>query len=481
MEGLIADHPLPELIREIAEAKLSGALRLARGPAKIVIYFESGETVFTASNLRAHRLREAMRRSGMTHSLSAEISDEELAMAVIKDKTLTRDGLQRLRDVVAADVLRTTMLWTDGHWSFDQRVRLAGEARVKVSTRQLLLESARHLPADFLNQFNGEGATYTVVGGNYDLKLGAAEEAFLARANEANGSVRVSDLSANGLSPKAALRSAYGLTLAGVLECSESRNVLGTVKREKQKAKAASPQPLPRSEPKDEPELDVNKFLERVNAAKDHYEVLGVPRASTIETIKDSYHLLARRFHPDRFHQSSSELQDRIDSAFARVAQSYEVLSDDSRRPDYDKKLAKDPAVEPKSTDEGAGEAAPTTSRDRAETAFRQGMDALRLNQYDEAIKLLGEAASLEPRRARYRAHYGFAMSHRANLRRNAETELQAAVALEPNNSSFHLMLAELYQMVGLRSRAQNEAARALAADPSSEAARLLLSKLKQK
>ena len=43
--------------------------------------------------------------------------------------------------------------------------------------------------------------------------------------------------------------------------------------------------------------------------------------------------------------------------------------------------------------------------------------------------------------------------------------ELQAALKIEPNNASFRVMLAELYQQIGLRKRAETEAARALSAE----------------
>ena len=108
-------------------------------------------------------------------------------------------------------------------------------------------------------------------------------------------------------------------------------------------------------------------------------------------------------------------------------------------------------------------------------------MEALEQNQFDEAARLLAEAATLEPREGRYRAQYGRALTFLPNSRRVAESELQAAVAMEPNNSAFRVMLAELYQRVGLRRRAETEATRALADDPNNHAARELLSKLRSK
>jgi predicted Zn-dependent protease len=108
-------------------------------------------------------------------------------------------------------------------------------------------------------------------------------------------------------------------------------------------------------------------------------------------------------------------------------------------------------------------------------------MEALEQNKFEEAARLLAEAATLEPREGRYRAQYGRALTFLPNSRRIAESELQAAVTMEPNNSSFRVMLAELYQRVGLRRRAETEVTRALAHEPNNQAGRALLAKLRTK
>ena len=102
-------------------------------------------------------------------------------------------------------------------------------------------------------------------------------------------------------------------------------------------------------------------------------------------------------------------------------------------------------------------------------------------NRQEEAIRLLAEAAMLSPREARYRAHYGHALIKKANTRRMAEGELLAALAIDPDNTSYRVMLAELYQELGLRRRAQGELERALVSDPKNQTAQQLLLSLKNK
>jgi len=105
----------------------------------------------------------------------------------------------------------------------------------------------------------------------------------------------------------------------------------------------------------------------------------------------------------------------------------------------------------------------------------------LQANRHDEAVRFLAEAAMLSPREGRYRAHYGQALIRQPNTRRIAETELQAALALEPENASYRVMLAELYRQLGLQKRAEGELERALSVDPKNEAARSLLSSMRNK
>jgi Flp pilus assembly protein TadD len=116
----------------------------------------------------------------------------------------------------------------------------------------------------------------------------------------------------------------------------------------------------------------------------------------------------------------------------------------------------------------------------QAETSFQRGLDALKMNRIDLAVRFFGEAAISSPREARYRAQYGYALISQPNTRRLAESELQAALTLEPENAAYRVMLAELYKRLGLQRRAEGELTRALALDPNNEAARSMLSTLKK-
>jgi molecular chaperone DnaJ len=62
---------------------------------------------------------------------------------------------------------------------------------------------------------------------------------------------------------------------------------------------------------------------------RDYYEVLGVPRDSSKDQIKDTYRKLAMQFHPDR--NKAPEAEEK----FKEISEAYAVLSDDDKRQQY--------------------------------------------------------------------------------------------------------------------------------------------------
>lgn len=63
---------------------------------------------------------------------------------------------------------------------------------------------------------------------------------------------------------------------------------------------------------------------------RDYYEILGVPRDSTADAIKDAYRALAMKYHPDRNKDAGAE------ERFKEISEAYAVLSDKEKRATYD-------------------------------------------------------------------------------------------------------------------------------------------------
>ncbi|XP_014861414.1 PREDICTED: dnaJ homolog subfamily B member 9-like [Poecilia mexicana] len=71
-------------------------------------------------------------------------------------------------------------------------------------------------------------------------------------------------------------------------------------------------------------------ITELILAKKDYYDILGVPKGATERQIKKAFHRLAMKFHPDKNKSPDAEVR------FREIAEAYEVLSDESRRREYD-------------------------------------------------------------------------------------------------------------------------------------------------
>jgi DnaJ family protein B protein 6 len=71
-----------------------------------------------------------------------------------------------------------------------------------------------------------------------------------------------------------------------------------------------------------------------MESGDDAYDVLGVARDATQEEIKKAYRKLALKHHPDK--QSTEEGRVQATAIFAKISNSYEILSDPQRRQDYD-------------------------------------------------------------------------------------------------------------------------------------------------
>ncbi len=78
-----------------------------------------------------------------------------------------------------------------------------------------------------------------------------------------------------------------------------------------------------------------------------HYQLLKLPREADGKAIKKAYFARSKDWHPDRFRKPNlGSYKAMLDKIYRRVRDSYEFLSDDKKRKDYDKTLPReiDPA-----------------------------------------------------------------------------------------------------------------------------------------
>lgn len=69
-------------------------------------------------------------------------------------------------------------------------------------------------------------------------------------------------------------------------------------------------------------------------ASKDYYDILGVPKTATAEEIKKAYRKKAKEHHPDSHTAENKKVNEE---KFKEASEAYSVLSDDSKRQQYDR------------------------------------------------------------------------------------------------------------------------------------------------
>lgn len=365
--GQLRNHPLAELIREISAAALTGALRLERDRARIVIYIEDGRVVLANSNLRAHRVLEYLKRvPGFAERFNSDqnLADDEILKSLVERGVLKEDSASQLRARQTLDIVRAGLLWTDGTWEFDPRIRVA-EGKVEVrQINQPMMEWARRLPDSFLaTRFrNANEKLSTLFTEKEGIELLPAEAFILSRLDIPLYVHQLISLS--GLPETEAVRACYVLSLGGLIEREMWPAALSkkdvdralafkaryagqeeaVVSETKPETKGQVEHPVP-AEPEISKEEELAAFLERATKGRNNYEVMGVPRSAKQDVLKKTYLNLARNFHPDLFHHDP-KLRLEVESAFAKVANAYEVLRDKKTRAAYDVRLLQEEQFE---------------------------------------------------------------------------------------------------------------------------------------
>lgn len=178
----------------------------------------------------------------------------------------------------------------------------------------------------------------------------------------------------------------------------------------------------------------------------DHYQVLDVPRAATRAQIVAAHEATVKKYdiatYPPIVRESLTAIQRRIDEAFA-------VLSNATRRADYDKLLH---------SRRGEGAASlqqRLTQRAIAQQNFAKAQELANQEDYYGAIVLLKQTVHFVPEHADAWALLGACQERNPRWRRDAAESYQMALSIDPNNVEAMISLGDLYKAQGMISRAQ--------------------------
>lgn len=490
---------------------------MSRGKAIKAIFFESGSPTFAISNLTNEQLEYKLIHTDLVTPNQIDNAKEKagktqrLGPVLVEMGILEDSQMRKLVSEQVMEIILSVFEWTQGDYTFDERIRASHEVTLDLGAADLLLQGARHaaeIPqvADLL--VPQDAVVLRPKSGRSDSgQLIPLESYILSRIESPTAVSEVGTLS--GLGDADAHRAVCALVAAGFLK------LLDHDKEEEGDAAAR------------EAEESLERLREEVMrklhffTSADYYDVLGVTRHATTAEIKAAYYHLAKKYHPDRYHQhDTGDLRSKLEGLFAVVTQAYDKLSQPAERAAYDEKLRRSsgslpsnprpvatPAAGPepsqheqRSADDtnGAGhvhqdnsDSLPPVAADSpipetiigkntpnlppaqmAEVYYQQGRARFERKEYHAAVHLLREAIKLDPSRAPYHYHLGIALIRNPRTRRDAEQHLSRAAELEPYNSQIRVKLGLLYKESGLTKRAEHFFREALQMDPDNRIAK---------
>ena len=512
INGNLLRHTLAELLVEIMQSRLTGSLRISHHHNKTIIYVRGGAVVFAVSNQRQHRIFEILLGVGAVNKrqlieIPEFTNDLVLAKALREREILSEPDIESAFTRQIEGILRDAIAWKDGVWTFSPLARVKDDIHYKIDVSALLVEYGRNLPKDALvRRFKSFKESF----GKKPMLPAAVnllpQEAFLLFRFEGTF-LKVEEIVAlSGWSDVETLQRLYILWLAGFLyrenwdapfkehQISAISSAKFELKKQTatptEERKIVKPEPIVKETKAEEiktptpvketPEAALEKYLERVERAETHYELLDISHRASVDDIKKAYFGLAKRFHPDLFHrQTDAATLNRIQHAFTEIAHAYETLRDEEKRRSYDFKLRKLlEELERLSPEERGKPKTEQKTLTEASEIFEHGFNLLMDEEYEQALPYILRAVHLAPDAARYHAYYGKLLSIDKNQRFNADSELQTAIKLEPENPTFRLMLAEFFIQYNLFKRAEGELNRLLAIFPDNKEARALLDSL---
>jgi tetratricopeptide (TPR) repeat protein len=483
-------HELFALLNKIYAARLTGQLQLVLGRVERHLFFDGGQLVFATSSDRQDSLGEMMLREGALTQSQFEEAAELVKTGQRFGSAIAEMGIFSVDQIVLwvqrqlTQITSSVLDYPSGRFYFFSSLEknVVPEIGIPVPLGKLLLEAVRRakdLPLDHLasdanlriDLSPDPLLRYQVV------ELDDTERRALLSISRP---VSARDFLASCTIPKdAAARALYALLVLGaVVSVPAPAQPAETVQPAEQSAQStppAPPSPVPEQpaavaaapEPScpapAEDSLDTKKFEEEIRALlalagkATYYELLGVTATSPPELVKDNFHRMARKFHPDR-HMGHSEWLDLLQDLMGRLTIAYKTLVDVEKRAAYDKHIAAAGAFT-------LGQEK-TESEETVDECLTRAKQALRAHNFAGSILWLRKCVEIAPNVAKHHAMLARSLAAFPQYRQDAVRHFSLAIEFDQWNTSTYFQFGELYEAMGLPWRAVPLYRRILEIDP---------------
>jgi len=482
-------HELFALLNKIYSARLTGQLQLVLGRVERHLFFDGGQLVFATSSDRQDSLGEMMLREGaLTQSQFEEAADlvktgQRFGSAVVEMGIFTVEQVVIWVQRQLTQITSSVLDYPSGRFYFFTSLEknVVPEIGIPVPLGKLLLEAVRRakdLPLEHIAADAGLriDISHDPLLRYQAVELGDTELRLLASISHP---VSARDFLATCTVPKdSAARALYSLLVLGAVisvptpEQPEKTEQAAKPAAEPtmpsratsipQQPAAVSSAPEPQSPPAEEPQ-DTKRFEEEIRALLDlagkstYYELLGVTATSPPELVKDNFHRMARKFHPDR-HMGHSEWLGLLQDLMGRLTIAYKTIVDDQKRAAYDKHLAAAGAFtlgQEKTESEGT-----------VDDCLARAKQALRARNFAGSILWLRKCVEIAPDVAKHHAMLARSLAAIPQYRQDAVRHFSLAIELDQWNTSTYFQFGELYEVMRLPWRAVPLYRRVLEIDP---------------
>ena len=483
-------HELFALLNKIYSARLTGQLQLVLGRVERHLFFDGGQLVFATSSDRQDSLGEMMLREGALTQSQFEEAAELVKTGQRFGSAVAEMGIFTVEQVVLwvqrqlTQITSSVLDYPSGRFYFFSSLEknVVPEIGIPVPLGRLLLQAVRRAKDLPLEHLAADAALRIDLSPDPMLRYQAVELDDTERRLLLSISRPVSakDFLANCTIPKdSGARALYALLVLGAVVSVPVNAQPASEKMEQPAGQAARPEappaaipipeqpaataPEPPCPPSVEDSPDTKKFEEEIRALLDlagkstYYELLGVTATSPPELVKENFHHMARKFHPDR-HMGHSEWLDLLQDLMGRLTIAYKTLVDVEKRAAYDKQIA------------AAG--AFTLGQEKTETeetvdeCLTRAKQALRALNFAGSILWLRKCVEIAPNVAKHHAMLARSLAAFPQYRQDAVRHFSLALELDEWNTSTYFQFGELYEVMRLPWRAVPLYRRILEIDP---------------
>lgn len=525
MKGTLSEGVLPGLLRELYVGRKTGILYFTRGEERRGVRIRKGDLVNGHSNVKEEQLGETLVRNSIVTPADLERAREvvardkkRLGVALQDLGILDKDHLEDALALHLREILLKVFSWNDGDYFFEEQdaeLPVEEDTTLKLSTAEMILEAVRRVQDPDIIRY-ALGDLDRILGLSTDpllrfqrVTLTPADGYILSRVDGTLSAREIIQMIP--MVPEETEKSLFGLLCTGIAEHlplppkpalkPAPRAVAARPARNPVPAAAppgapsAPPHPPRPAPPAAAPAPAVKPLGPEAQAlearrqeiieahetlkTKNHFEVLGIPKASNESQVKEAYFRLARRFHPDTHHDPHlKDLADKIEAVFIRLGEAYDVLRSPASRSSYESDLAARtprfvPGSVPAATPGPAPAVDPALEVKRAEEAIRRADKHLQDEKYWDAIQLLEPAIPVVQGKMKQRGRVQLSRAYLKNPHwvKRAEEVLQTVVREDPQNIDAYFLLGTIYKGGGLKSRATSMFRKVLDLKPEHEQA----------